>query len=213
MIIRSLSSILAVLFVFAAALPQTQELPPKAASSVSYGFVVDNSGSYRSLLERVITLVRSVAEKNSGSDEAFLVTFVDAPKIVVRQELTSNPNEIIDAADNMFIQGGPTAVLDAVRLSLEHLSANARNEPGRTKALLLVTDGDDRSSQAKIETVIALAKDAKIRIVVVGMTDDRLNTKMLDRLAKETGGSAFYPKTAKEMSQAIDNISLAIRRN
>jgi Mg-chelatase subunit ChlD len=158
-------------------------------------------------------LVRAVAEKNSGGDESFLVTFVDAPKIVVRQELTSDTNEILEAAENMFIQGGPTAILDAVRLSLDHLSANAKNEPGRTKALLLITDGDDHNSQTKIETVIALAKDAKIKIIVVGMTDEKLNTKMLDRLAKETGGTAFYPKTAKEMTQAIDNISSAIRRN
>jgi VWFA-related protein len=213
MIIRFSSSILVVLFVFAATRAQTQEPPPKASPSVSYGFVVDNSGSYRALLDRVITLVREVAGKNSGSDEAFLVTFVDAPKIVVRQELTSDPNEIIEAADNMFIQGGPTAILDAVRLSLEHLSANAKNEPGRTKALLLITDGDDHNSQAKIETVISLAKDANIRIVVVGMTDEKLNTKLLDRLAKETRGSAFYPRTAKDMSQAIDSISSAIRRN
>ena len=213
MIARSTSLAVVVLFVSATATAQTQELPAKPAPPVSYGFVIDNSGSYRPLLERVITLVGAVAEKNTTNDEAFLVTFVDAPKIVVRQELTSNTNEIIEAAANMFIQGGPTAVLDAVRLSLEHLSANARNEPGRIKALLLVTDGDDRSSQAKIETVIALAKDAKIRIVVVGMTDDRLNTKMLERLAKETGGSVFYPRTPKDLTQAIENISSAIRRN
>jgi VWFA-related protein len=201
------------MFVSAAAPAQTQEPPTKPASAVSFGFVVDNSGSYRPLLDRVITLVRAIAEKNTSNDEAFLVTFVDAPNIVVRQELTSNTNEIIEAAENMFIQGGPTAILDAVRLSLEHLSANAKNEPGRTKALLLITDGDDHNSQAKIEKVVALAKDANIRIVVVGMTDEKLNTKLLDRLAKETGGSAFYPKTPKEMSQSIDNISSAIRRN
>jgi VWFA-related protein len=213
MITRLISLTLVVLFVSAAAPGQTPELPTKPISSVSYGFVVDNSGSYRPLLDRVITLVRAVAEKNTSSDEAFLVTFVDAPKIVVRQELTSDRDEIIDAAENMFIQGGPTAILDAVRLSLDHLSANGKNEPGRTKALLLITDGDEHKSRSTIETVIATAKDAKIRIVIVGMSDEKLNTKLLDRLAKETGGSTFYPKTPKEMSQSIDNISSAIRRN
>jgi VWFA-related protein len=204
---------LVVFFVSVGVHAQGQEPGVKPASSVSYGFVVDNSGSYRPLLERAITLVRSVAEKNSSNDESFLVTFVDTPKIAVRQELTSNTNEIIEAAENMFIQGGPTAVLDAVRLALDHLTANARNEPGRTKALLLITDGDDRISQTKIETVIATAKDAKIKIVVVGMAEEKLNTKLLDKLAKETGGTAFYPRTQKDMIQAIENISSAIRRN
>jgi Mg-chelatase subunit ChlD len=213
MINRLIILTLSVLIVSAPMTAEAQESASKSGSAVSYGFVVDNSGSYRQLLDRVITLVRAVAEKNSSGDEAFLVTFVDTSKIVVRQEITSEISEIIEAAENMFIQGGPTAILDAVRLSLEHLSANAKDEPGRTRALLLITDGDEHSSQAKIETVIALAKDAKIKIVVVGMSDEKLNTKLLDRLAKETGGTTFYPKTAKEMTQAIDNISSAIRRN
>jgi len=213
MINRLIILTLSVLIVSAPMTAEAQESASKSGSAVSYGFVVDNSGSYRQLLDRVITLVRAVAEKNSSGDEAFLVTFVDTSKIVVRQEITSEISEIIEAGENMFIQGGPTAILDAVRLSLEHLSANAKDEPGRTRALLLITDGDEHSSQAKIETVIALAKDAKIKIVVVGMSDEKLNTKLLDRLAKETGGTTFYPKTAKEMTQAIDNISSAIRRN
>ena len=213
MINRLIILTLSVLIVSAPMTAEAQESASKSGSAVSYGFVVDNSGSYRQLLDRVITLVRAVAEKNSSGDEAFLVTFVDTSKIVVRQEITSEISEIIEAGENMFIQGGPTAILDAVRLSLEHLSANAKDEPGRTRALLLITDGDEHSSQAKIETVIALAKDAKIKIVVVGMSDEKLNTKLLDRLAKETGGTTFYPKTAKQMTQAIDNISSAIRRN
>jgi len=213
MISRLISLTLSLLIVSAPMTAQAQESPSKVASTVSYGFVVDNSGSYRQLLDRVISLVRTIAEKNSGGDEAFLVTFVDTPKIVVRQEITSETSEITEAAENMFIQGGPTAILDAVRMSLEYLAANGKDDPGRTKALLLITDGDEHNSQAKIETVIAFAKDAKIKIVVVGMSDEKMNTKLLDRLAKETGGTTFYPKTAKEMTQAIDNISSAIRRN
>jgi Mg-chelatase subunit ChlD len=213
MISRLISLALVALFVAVAVPAQTQEPSTKPASSVSYGFVVDNSGSYRTLLDRVINLVRAVAEKNSDDDEAFLVTFIDPSKTVVRQELTSSKHDIDEAAENMFVEGGMTAVIDAVRLSLEYLSVNAKKETGRTKALLLITDGDDRNSQAKIETVIALAKDAKIRIIVVGMADEKLNTKLLDRLAKENGGTAFYQKTTKEMILAIDNISSAIRRN
>ena len=213
MLTRFISLGLVVLFVSAAVPAQTQEPPAKPASPVSYGFVVDNSGSYRPLLERTIDLVRSVVERNAESDESFLVTFIDASKTFVRQDMTSDKREIIDAAENMSIQGGATALLDAVRLSLEYLSANAKKEAGRTRALLLITDGDESNSQAKIETVVAQAKDANIKIVVVGMADEKLNTKLLERLAKETGGSAFYPKTPKEMSQAIENISSAIRRN
>jgi Ca-activated chloride channel homolog len=172
---------------------QVQEVPARPQPSVSYGLVVDNSGSYRHFLERVITFTRQVAETNVGEDELFLVTFVDTTKIVVRQELTSNKLEIQDAAENMYIEGGQTAVLDAVRLSIDYLAANAKG------------------GTAKIEQVIASAKGAKIKIVVLGMSDEKLNTKLLDRLSRETGGTAFYPKSIKEMSEVAGLIAATIR--
>ncbi|MFL6467847.1 MAG: vWA domain-containing protein, partial [Pyrinomonadaceae bacterium] len=104
---------------------------------VSYGFVIDNSGSFRPLIERVIKLVNSLSEKNSDGDETFLITFVDPTKTKIRQELTSDKAEIREAAENMYVEGGLTAVLDAVRLSIDYLSTNVRNRNDRDLALLL----------------------------------------------------------------------------
>ncbi len=192
---------------------QTGEGPVKTAHPVSYGFVVDNSGSLRKSLDKAINLVHAVAAKNGEYDEAFVVTFVDSSKTVVRQEFTSNNSELHDAAENMFIEGGATALLDAVRRSLDFLAANAKTDSNRARALLLISDGDDSSSAAKLESVVAAAKEAKIRIIVVGLSDEKLNTKLLDRLAKQTGGVAFYPRTLKEMQSMIDQIAAAIRGN
>src|SRR5436190_20045995 len=69
---------------------------------VSYGLVVDNSGSFRTLLDRVVAAAADVVEENGADDEAFLVTFVDTQKIVLRQEFTNRKSELHDAADNMF---------------------------------------------------------------------------------------------------------------
>lgn len=192
---------------------QAPEPIAKEVPSVSYGFVVDNSGSYRAFLERIITIVKSVADANAAGDETFLVTFVDNAKTVVRAEFTADKNEIKDAAENMFIEGGLTTVLDAVRLSVDYLAANSKDEPGRRRALVLITDGDDRSSSAKIEAVIAAAKNANVRIVVIGMSEEKLNTKLLDRLARETGGRTFYPKTPKESNAIGSDVAAAIRGN
>ena len=64
---------------------------------VSYGLVVDNSGSFRTLLDRVVSAAADVVEENGAEDEAFLVTFVDTPKIVLRQEFTYRKAELHDA--------------------------------------------------------------------------------------------------------------------
>src|SRR5215213_7460240 len=192
---------------------QAQEQSPvkPSARPVSFGIVVDNSGSYRLLLERVINFTHSVAEKLNDGDEAFLVTFVDPPKTRLRQELTSEKREIYEAIDNMFVEGGSSAVLDAVHFSLDHLATSVKVSDGRGLALLLVSDGDDRVSTAKLESVITAAKESNVRIVVVGISDEKLNTKLLDRLAKGTGGTAFYPKTAKETLAIKDEVVKALR--
>jgi Ca-activated chloride channel family protein len=185
----------------------------KTVRPVSYGIVVDNSGSYRMLLERVINLAHAVANRNGENDETFVVTFVDPIKIRVRQELTTDKQEIVESVDNMFVEGGRSAVLDAVRLSIDYLSSNSKATVERNLAMLLISDGDDQGSSAKIETILTAAKEANIKIIVVGISDEKVNVKLLDRLAKGTGGTAFYPRTQKETMALVPDIAAAIRSN
>lgn len=178
---------------------------------VSYGLVIDNSGSIRTILDNVITVVSDVVEANEAEDEAFLLTFVDTPKVVLRQEFTFKKSELHDAAENMFVEGGQTAILDAVKVSAEYLSKNARSDGSRSRALVLVTDGEDRSSGAKIDDVIKLLKEENIRIYVIAMADGKIFPKLIDRLTKETGGARFVPRTRSEMAVVASQIATAIR--
>ena len=192
---------------------QDQEAVKKATRPLSYGIVVDNSGSYRMLLERIINFTNAVAKRNDDHDETFLVTFVDPPKMRVRQELTNDKQQLTEAVENMFVEGGLSAVLDAVRFSIDYLSSNAKGNSERNVALLLISDGDDHGSVSKIETIFAAAKEANVRIVVVGISDEKLNTKLLDRLAKGTGGATFYPRTPKEMMAIVTDVATSLRGN
>ena len=187
----------------AAAAPQ--KLP------VSYGLVVDNSGSFRPLLDRVITIVSDVVEENGAEDETFIVTFVDTPKIVLRQEFTYRKADLHDAAQNMFIEGGQTAILDAVKSSAEYLGKNARTDSGRLRALVIVTDGEDRASVSKIDDVLRMLKEQNIRVFAIAMAEGKVFTKLLDRLTKETGGTIFMPKNRNDVSAAAKQVSAAIR--
>ena len=184
---------------------------PEPATGVSYGLVVDNSGSYRSLLDRVVSIVSDVVEENAPDDEAFLVTFVDTRKIVLRQEFTDRKSDLHDAAQNMFIEGGYTAILDAVKSSADYLVQNARPDAGRSRALVLVTDGEDRESQTKLEDVVKLLKDNNIRVFVIAMAEGKVVTKVIDRLTKATGGSIVTPKARGDLSAAARQVSVAMR--
>jgi VWFA-related protein len=190
-----------------ASAPKTTETAPP----VSYGLVVDNSGSFRTLLDKVVAVTSDVVEENGADDEAFLVTFVDTPKIVLRQEFTYRKSELHDAAENMFIEGGQTAILDAVKSAADYLAQNAKTDPGRMRALVLVTDGEDRSSKSKIEDVLKLLKDQNIRVFVIAMSDTKVFTKILDRLTKATGGLIVTPKGRGDLSETAKQVFAAMR--
>lgn len=191
--------------------PASPQKTTEAAPPVSYGLVVDNSGSFRTMLDKVVAVTSDVVEENGADDEAFLVTFVDTPKIVLRQEFTYRKSELHDAAENMFIEGGQTAILDAVKSAADYLAQNAKTDPGRMRALVLVTDGEDRSSRSKIEDVVKLLKDQNIRVFVIAMSDTKVFTKILDRLTKATGGLIVTPKGRGDLSETAKQVFAAMR--
>lgn len=190
---------------------QTSKVQTKVP--VSYGLVVDNSGSFRMLLDRVITVVSEIIENNQADDEAFLVTFVSEDKIVVRQEFTNSKSELLGAAENMYVEGGKTALLDAVKTSADYLATNSRQEGERGRVLVVVTDGDELQSFFNTEQVLKALKDSKIRVYVIGMSDTKVVTKYVDRLVKETGGKLFTPNIFRkpELSAVARDVSLAMR--
>ncbi len=179
--------------------------------SVSYGIIVDNSGSYRLLLDGVVEAVKNIVNENKADDETFLVRFVDTDKIYLSQDFTPDKNQIRDAADEMYIEGGKTAILDAIYFSAKHLSANANTESNRRRALVLITDGEDRQSKVKLEEVLKFLKGEKIQVFSIGLSDEKVYTKLLDKLAKETNGRFFTPKNRAEIPTVIKELTAVIR--
>jgi Ca-activated chloride channel family protein len=182
------------------------------SNPVSYGIVVDNSGSYRMLLERIVETVKDVVEENKTVDETFLVRFVDSEKIRLAHDFTNSKTQIRDAAEEMYIEGGLTAILDAVDFSAKYLAGNAAGaDSNRRKILILITDGDDRQSKTKIEEVLKFLKSEKIRVYAIGLSDEKVSTKILDKLAKETNGKVYTPKNRDETKNVIKELAAAMR--
>lgn len=188
------------------------EMPvPKNSAALSYGIVVDNSGSYRTLLDRVIGITKDIVEENGGNDETFLTRFISSEKIKILQDLTASKDEIHAAADEMFVEGGQTAILDAVLFSAKYLAEKANGETGRRKALVLISDGDERMSKAKIDEVLKVLKENQIRLFAFGLSEEKVSTKILDKLSKETGGRTFVPKTRADIAATVKELNAAIR--
>jgi len=183
---------------------------PLEKPSLSYGVVVDNSGSYRMIFETVIQSANQIFKANNANDEAFLVRFVDANKISLVQDFTSSKEELQSAAESMFIEGGQTAILDGVYFSAKHLAEKDASE-NRRRFLILITDGEDRKSATKIEEVLKFLKDEKIQVFTLGLSDGKIYKSLLERLSKETGGKSFMVEKRSEIEAIVKQLTVAVR--
>jgi len=186
-----------------------KETVPIDKRSLSYGIVVDNSGSYRMIFETVIKSVNQITEANLADDETFLVRFVDANKISLLQDFTSSRDELQSAAEEMFIEGGQTAILDGVYFSAKHLAKDGSTD--RRKILILITDGEDRKSTVKVEEVLKFLKDEKIQVFTLGLSDGKIYKALLEKLAKETGGKSFMVEKHSEIEAIVKQLTAAVR--
>lgn len=193
---------------------------------VSYGLAVDNSGSLRSQLQSVIDAGKSIINSNKPGDETFLVRFISSDKIETMQDFTSNMDLLLEGIENMYVEGGQTAVIDAVFLSAERVAEYKKGDDNdrRRRALIVVTDGEDRVSFYKQEQLFARLREADVQIYVVGFVNElekdggfiRKSSRdkavnLLNKLASETGGRAFFPESISELPRIANEIVRDLR--
>ena len=193
----------------------------KEVLPVSYGLVVDNTGSLRSQFGPVVAAAKFVVGQNAPGDEAFVVRFVSSDNIKILQNLTDDKTALNRALDSMVIQGGQTALLDALYLAGDYLIKNAKGggAPGRRLALILVSDGEDRQSFYKADEVLKLLRQGGIQVYCIGLTGALENVQglimkskkhaaqdLLKKLATGTGGRVFYAEKGKELEEAVGEV-------
>ncbi|HEV8202786.1 MAG TPA: VWA domain-containing protein [Pyrinomonadaceae bacterium] len=188
---------------------------------ISYGLAVDTSASLRSQIQSVIDAGKTIVNSNKPGDKTFLVRFISSDKIQTEQDFTDNRDLLIDALDNLYVEGGQTAVIDAVYLSAEHVAEYKEGDEGdrRRRALIVITDGEDRSSFYKQDQLLARLREEDVQIYVIGFVNeldkdagfirksprDKAVT-LINKLASETGGRAFFPESVSELPQIANEI-------
>ena len=193
---------------------------------ISYGLAVDTSGSLRSQLQSVIDAGKSIINANKAGDETFLVRFISSDKIETVQDFTASKEMLMDGLDSFYVEGGQTAVIDAVYLSAEHVSAYRRGDDGdrRRRALIVITDGEDRNSFYKQEQLFARLREEDVQIFVIGFVNEldkeaglirksprEKAVQLINKLATETGGRAFFPESIADLPQIANEIIRDLR--
>ncbi len=212
--------------VFEDGVPQTIETFTREEVPISYGLAVDTSGSLRSQLQSVIDAGKSIINSNKPGDETFLVRFISSDKIETVQDFTANKELLMDGLDSFYVEGGQTAVIDAVYLSAEHVSEYRKGDAGdrRRRALIVITDGEDRNSFYKQEQLFARLREEDVQIFVIGFVNEldkeaglirksprEKAVNLIKKLASETGGRAFFPESLGELPQIANEIIRDLR--
>ncbi|NNF00372.1 MAG: VWA domain-containing protein [Pyrinomonadaceae bacterium] len=213
--------------VFEDRIPQPIEFFSQSEVPTNYALVIDNSGSLRFQLEKVIEASKTIVNTNRPDDETGVIRFVSSEKIEILQDFTADKTDLNDALDNMFIEGGQTAIIDAIYLAAEKVDEyeRSRNPNDRKRrAMIIVSDGEDRSSYYKEEQLFKMLREADVQIYAVGFIKDletdgsfirkspqKKAKNFLKKLATETGGKAYFPNTVSELPQIARDISSELR--
>jgi Ca-activated chloride channel family protein len=206
--------------------PQPIEYFTREEVPISYGLAVDTSGSLRSQLQSVIDAGKTIVNSNRKGDETFLVRFISSDKIETVQDFTANQDLLIDGLDSLYVEGGQTAVIDAVYLTADHVAEYKKGDDSdrRRRALIVITDGEDRLSFYSPDKLFARLREADVQIYVIGFVNEldkeggliRKSPRdkavnLLNRIATETGGRAFFPQSLSELPQIASEIIRDLR--
>ncbi|CAN5247924.1 hypothetical protein BH20ACI1_BH20ACI1_11520 [soil metagenome] len=185
--------------------------------------VIDNSRSLRSQLLNIIEAGKILVGTNRPPDESAIIRFVSSDKIEIVQDFTTNKSSLNNGLNNLFVEGGQTAIIDAVYLAAKKIGQyqnSAQKDDTRLRALILVSDGEDRGSSHNEEELFKLLREFQVQIYAIGFVDNLSNAPdasgvnrrekaktFLNRLTQETGGKVYFPNSVNELPQIAADIS------
>ena len=181
---------------------------------VSIGLVIDSSASMFDKRDAVDKAAIKLVRLSNPKDQEFLVDF--SSQAYIDQGFTTNPEKLQHGLTYVKSTGG-TAAYDAVVASADYLVKGGRNEK---KVLVVITDGEDTASVTTLQQAINRIQQLDgPTIYCVGLlfgedTDKktaRNSRQVLEQIAQQTGGVAFFPKSLKEVDGIAAEVAQDIR--
>jgi VWFA-related protein len=178
---------------------------------VTAGILVDNSGSMGAKRNDVIAAAMAFARFSNPRDQMFVVNFNDRVSYGLPPGIPfTDRQDDLRLALSTIRTIGQTSLYDGVVTALDHLKQGTLDK----KVLILISDGGDNVSKHSLAQVLGMAKQTSAIIYAIGIFDEQdgdQNPGVLRRLAKETGGEAFFPESSKEVSSICEAIARDIR--
>jgi Ca-activated chloride channel family protein len=175
------------------------------------GLVIDNSGSMLNKRSEVVEAATAFVERSNPKDEMFIVNFSDRASMGLPGSIPfTNDFEMLKRTLLQIRADGRTAMYDGIAAGLRHLEKGSYQK----KALIVLSDGGDNASQARLDDVLKLAQQSSATLYTIGVYDPydhETNPKVIRNLAKLTGGESFVPNNVKQLGKIWERIAGGIR--
>jgi VWFA-related protein len=169
---------------------------------ITMAIVLDSSGSMRDAMPEVHQAAAGFVATLRPQDKALVIDFDD--RVFLVQELTADQTLLKEAVSSTEALGS-TALYDALHAAFRKL----RGMEGR-KAIVLLSDGDDTSSQLAYDRILEEAKAEGVLLYGIGLGDVRKS--VLKELSDVTGGRAFFVPKASGLADVYRKIADELRR-
>ncbi|MGQ0543316.1 MAG: VWA domain-containing protein [Blastocatellia bacterium] len=191
--------------------------------------VIDNSGSMNYKQSLASSIGKAIVDNLGTKDESMLIRFVSRDKITIEEKWTTDKKLMREALDNLFIEGGQSAVIDGIYLALEMMLKSESEAKSKRHAIVVITDGDDRDSYFSMKDLRKLFGNTDVQIFALAFTDgikDPPNDMMIKKDRKReaekllrsiTGGTSGIPYffdetfTQSTITEALRSLLIELR--
>src|SRR5262245_57408309 len=184
---------------------------------LSMGIAIDTSGSMRTKYFTVKDAARILIKELRFTDECFISQFKLESELI--QAFTNDKPQLLESLEQIYICGG-TSLLDAIIATTDYAHDKGAR---RRKAIIMISDGLEKNSANKEKQVLQAIKENEVQLYLIGFIDKDENKsffsfsvnkrarKLLQRLADESGGRAFFPEAIEDMPAIAARISTELR--
>jgi tight adherence protein B len=169
---------------------------------------IDRSQSMRGRpLAEAVAAARTFLAGKPAADRVAVATFATRPLMLTEFATKGADSDgALRAISVDPVQG--TTLYDM----LVRASATLAVEPLEARVIIVVTDGNETRSSAKLADAIAAAKSAKTAIYVVAIESPKFNPDPLRRLAEDTGGAYHGASSGATLGAEYAAIANELRR-
>ncbi|MDZ7267908.1 MAG: VWA domain-containing protein [candidate division KSB1 bacterium] len=176
-------------------------------AGVTMVLTLDRSGSMEQAMPAAKQAASTFVNLMRQNDQAAVVSF--STRATVDQTFT-NDKALLHAAINAMVARGGTAIYDALLTAANLLTGVT----GR-KAIILMTDGEDKDSNATLDQVVQRFSTREVPVYAIGLdlNPGSIEEANLVRIAAASGGKYFYSPSTTQLEQIYREIALLLRHS